>query len=504
MRIHGAAAVAWSRIVLRIITFVFALGAILISLDRLEGARSGLDISEVTAGSTPVRHYAWPDATGPVVVVAHGFAGSLQLMEAYALTLARSGYRVFSFDFEGHGRNPVPMSGDVNAIEGTTQRLIDETRRVVDFALAQTGWDRPVALLGHSMATDVIARTALADDRVGPVVGISMFSQAVTAEAPADLLMITGDWEPALRAAAVDAMGLVQDGAGEGETVQAGDVIRRAVVAPNVEHVGVLYNPTGLREAVAWFDRAYGRSGATWVVATGGWIALLLGSVVAMAWSLAAFLPQQVGLRRPLENRQLLIASAVPAIVAPLTAMWIEISALPVLVADYLMVHLLIYGLVQLALLRRFQVPFGQIGWIGLGALLIWGLGAFGLSLDRYAANFTPNGMRWAIVGVLAVGTVPFMVADALTTAGGRAPFWHRLVARTAFFVSLAAAVALDFERLFFLVIILPVILLFFIVFGLMGRWVAQHQGALAAGLGLGAILAWSLAVTFPLFSAVG
>ena len=503
MRASDAAFNALRKTVFRALVFVVALACILLSLVRLESVRSGIEITEMQAGSTPVRAYAAPAADGPVVVVAHGFAGSLQLMEAYALTLARSGYRVFSFDFEGHGRNPVPMSGDVNAIEGTTQRLIDETQRVVDFALDGTGWAGSVALLGHSMATDVIARAAVADDRVGPVVGISMFSQAVTAMAPADLLMITGEWEPGLREAAINAMGLVQDSAGEGDTAQANGIIRRAVIAPKVEHVGVLYSPPGLREAAAWLDRSYGRSGDIAPAATGGWIALLLGSLVAIAWALAAFLPQQVGRRSPLQTKQLLIASVVPAIVAPLIAMWIKIDALPVLVADYLMVHLLIYGVVQLALLNRFKVPFGSMGWIGLAALLVWGIGVFGMGLDRYAANFIPNGTRWAIVALLAFGTVPFMVADALTTAGGRAPFWHRLTARTAFFLSLAAAVTLDFEGLFFLIIILPVILLFFIVYGLMGRWVAQHQGALAAGLGLGLILAWSLGVTFPLFSAV-
>ena len=48
-----------------------------------------------------------------------------------------------------------------------------------------------------------------------------------------------------------------------------------------------------------------------------------------------------------------------------------------------------------------------------------------------------------AIVGVLADGTVPFMVADALKAAGGRAPFWHRLIVRHALILSQAAAVKL-------------------------------------------------------------
>ena len=51
---------------------------------------------------------------------------------------------------------------------------------------------------------------------------------------------------------------------------------------------------------------------------------------------------------------------------------------------------------------------------------------------------------------------------------------------------------------------IAPVILLFFLVFGLMGRWVAARAGAASAGLALGLILAWALGVSFPLFAPGG
>jgi hypothetical protein len=63
--------------------------------------------------------------------------------------------------------------------------------------------------------------------------------------------------------------------------------------------------------------------------------------------------------------------------------------------------------------------------------------------------------------------------------------------------------VALDFERLFFLVIILPVILLFFLLFGTAGGWVGRATWRpAAAGVGLGVFLAWALGVTFPMFAA--
>jgi hypothetical protein len=94
------------------------------------------------------------------------------------------------------------------------------------------------------------------------------------------------------------------------------------------------------------------------------------------------------------------------------------------------------------------------------------------------------------------------MLADAFLTEGGRAPLWRVLVVRGSALASLALAVALDFEGLFFLVIILPVILLFFLLFGMAGGWIGRmtHRPA-AAGIGLGLFLAWALGVTFPLFA---
>jgi hypothetical protein len=180
----------------------------------------------------------------------------------------------------------------------------------------------------------------------------------------------------------------------------------------------------------------------------------------------------------------------------------VEIAVLPVLVADYLALHLGLYGLLQLGVLHAMghRLPRGPV-WPA-AALAGYGIGVFGLALDSYGASFMPHAGRWAIVGAVALGAVPFMLGDAVATAGGRAPLARRLVVRAALFVSFGVAVALDFEDLFFLVLILPVILLFFLVFGTMGGWVGRRAGPIASGLALGVILAWAIGVSFPQFSA--
>ena len=484
---------------------LLAVSLVAVSVWQLEAARQGLLITPLRIGDTPATVYRQPDAAGPAVVIAHGFAGSRQLMEAFALTLAHAGYTAVSFDFQGHGRNPVPMSGDVTRIEGTTQRLVAETASVIDAALALDGVTGSVVLLGHSMASDIVVRQAKADPRVAAVVAVSMYSEAVTAEAPDRLLIVTGAWESRLRAAALDALRLVDPEAEEGETAwnSANETRRRAVVAPRVEHVGVLYSQTSLRETRQWIDAAFGRRSSGPEGATGGWIALLLAGTLLLAWPLSALLPKDLDRPDRPDRRTFPAAVLLPAALTPLLLYPLELRVLPVLVADYLALHLLLYGLIALAILRWRGLRFGRPALLPTVVLVAFGLGVFGLALDRYAASFLPHAGRIPIILAMALGAVPFMIADGLLTEAGRAPLWRRLFVRAAFLASLALAVALDFERLFFLLIILPVILLFFLVFGLMGAWIGRRTGApMATGLALGLILAWALGVSFPIIAA--
>ena len=83
----------------------------------------------------------------PVVVIAHGFAGSQQLMQPFAQTLAHNGYIAVTFDFTGHGRNPETMKGDVDEPTRITGKLVDDLGRVTDFARALPQSDGRAAVL---------------------------------------------------------------------------------------------------------------------------------------------------------------------------------------------------------------------------------------------------------------------------------------------------------------------------------------------------------------------
>ena len=112
----------------RWIVLILAIALVGTGLGQLQGARGVVEITRTETGSTPVSIYRQPGmGAAPAIVIAHGFAGSRQLMQSYALTLAQAGYVAVSFDFLGHGRNPDPMTGDLEAGTGATQLLMNQT-----------------------------------------------------------------------------------------------------------------------------------------------------------------------------------------------------------------------------------------------------------------------------------------------------------------------------------------------------------------------------------------
>ncbi len=181
---------------------VLALAAVLAiatALWQLTAASEGLRVTRAWVGKVPVTLYRpASDVPAPTVVIAHGFAGSRQLMQPYAVTLARNGYHAITFDFPGHGRNPTPFVASLKDREARLRVLLDALEPAVAFALAQPGADGRLALLGHSMAGDVLARYALMHpDLVSATVLLSPY---LSEDAPTarlrNLLLVYGGLEP--------------------------------------------------------------------------------------------------------------------------------------------------------------------------------------------------------------------------------------------------------------------------------------------------------------------
>ena len=124
----------------------------------------------------------------PGVLIAHGFAGSKQLMLGYGYTLAHSGYAALLWDFQGHGANPLSLN-----YEDLKPDLAVAYATLI--AQPEVDPDR-VAILGHSMGAQAVLEASLEHpDRFAATVALSPGFAAVTPERPANLQLQAGQWE---------------------------------------------------------------------------------------------------------------------------------------------------------------------------------------------------------------------------------------------------------------------------------------------------------------------
>ena len=506
------------RRIFSLILGVIAVLAMAVSIVQLNRAADGIVTDDIAIGTIPARVFHRQEAAAaPVIVIAHGFAGSQQLMQSFALAFARNGYIALTFDFAGHGRNPSPLTGSITEESGATETLLSDLEKVSTFA--RTLGDGRLAVLGHSMASDIVVRFAQRNPDVSATLAVSMFSPVVTASSPRNLMVIVGDWEGMLKQEALRAVSLAtvpieaQAGITYGDPLKGSG--REAVFIPHTEHVSVLFARESMRAAVAWLDKCFDIHRATPIEldVRGPWIALLITGAVLLGWRAARYLPEVTPepIGAGLSWRRLWWPLLVPSLLTPLLLRVIPTHFLPVLVADYLAMHFAVYGLMTLAMLGITTRAFSKrsskhrsLRRLLAAVALVVAYEALALfwPLDHYFTNFVPALNRIPILLAMVIGTLCYFLSDEWLTRGpgaGRAAY---AASKLVFLISLGLATALDFERLFFLVIIIPVILLFFLIFGLFSSWIYKRTGdPLVAGLAHALAFAWAIGVTFPILA---
>lgn len=496
---------------IRAIVFLAAVLAIVFALWSLLAPKTDLKIETTQVDEMPVTVFRPANAPpGPVVVVAHGFAGSQQLMQPVAETLAHAGYTAVTFDFAGHGRNTRPLSGGVKDHDLSFRILSDEIDRMIRFALTLPGAGPRVGLVGHSMAAILVIDNAVNNDKVAGVVAFSNFGSKATASEPKNLLIVDGAWEASrLKDDALRIIGMAAPAPQERVTYgeMAKGSARRLVYAEGAEHVGVIYSRDGLTEMLDWLNGVFGRTQTGAIDSRGKALGLLFLGLFALAAPLSRLLPElspvPLGAGLPFK-RQWPVAVA-PAVLTPLILWKIPTDLLPILLGDYLVVHFALYGALTLAGLALTAPPdkLWRAPWRGcvIAALPILAYCAvgFGLPIDAFATSVAPTAERWLLIPPMFCGVIVYMLADEWFTRGVGAAKGGYFFSKICVVVSLAVAVALNPSKLFFLVMIVPVICLVFILFGWVSRLAYKRTGdPRVAALANAAALAFAICATFP------
>lgn len=494
----------WRRVAsFRLLALVATLAVSFTCLILLENERRTVTERELLTEAGPVTIYEIAgDAKGPLVFVTHGFAGSRQMMQYISRDLARSGFLVASFDFYGHGRNTELLSPDVSRIEGTTSQLVGQTQQIIREVRSVLGMQSgDFGLLGHSMATDIVIRAASTMADAKSIVAISMYSDAVTAQFPKNLLIISGQWEGRLRDVGLRLVRQVDADVGEGQTVSSGTVTRRAVSIPLTEHVAVLFSSRTISETREWFARTLKPGTPALPIGQGMGYAItgVLAGLTISFFLAASALPVSAAPKLSIGTRRFLVTLTSAALLASAAVAIAPSDVIGLSAIGTLIVFLSVWGIAQIAGVRGVFAKSNSLNVIGFLVLLVAGGAVFAFAMDRYAAAFVPTGERFVLWLALLPATTLFCVADRMMVTG--APLWRRAFARVIAVGILGANMMMNEGNFGLLFTVVPVLCLFYLVYGLMGRAVARRSGPLTAGVALGVILAWAIAASTPLFA---
>jgi dienelactone hydrolase len=492
VRFHPRRLGVWGRLVA-----LLSIAAIAVAWWQVLAATSNLEVETVERDGVPIDLLV-PAGGGdaPGIVVAHGFSGSRQLMRATALALAAEGFAVAVPDLAGHGANPNPLPTDDDG-DRLVRDVLIAADTLVTTAGVRTG---PVGVLGHSMGSGAAMAAGIrAPERVRAVVAVSPTDAEVSPQLPNDLLLLAGEREPRFVANARDL--LARAG---GPTADAATGPRRDLeIIAGVEHVSILFSPAMYDQASAWFTDSLAPATTTPVdgggVALLGWWALHLVAVLAL-WR--AVVPALAARGAPAQPTGRGVLGSVVGALAATTTLAIVQAAVDLngvggmLVAPVLAVWLLLAGGVWLWVGPRPGRPQGRdLGWalvlVAVLAIALAGLGS------RVWLPALPGGARagWFVLFVVLV--LPWSVALGTTLQGPRgwrAVGWWILLAAVTTGGFAGAAIAVS--SLGFLLLLLPLIPVLLTV--AVVAWLPV-QRPWSAGIAMAVLLAWMLAILFPL-----
>jgi pimeloyl-ACP methyl ester carboxylesterase len=517
------------------VRLVHATAALLlvISLVGLRRATDAVHHYAVTLeGGTPLVVYepgeppGWgqrPELTErlPVVVLAHGFAASTEIMSSLARRLTRSGYAVVTFDFRGHGRNPQRL-GLVSG--GRHPGLREDLSAVLLFARTQKHFDpERVVVAGHSMGGFAVVDYASYDPSVAAVIGISGAAPPSGPYSPPNALLIWASGDPARlqdlsRRTGAELAGLerlvLDESYGD---VERGSAVRLSEVE-GVDHITILYSSEAARRIVDWLRQTVG-PGAPHAGSIRDlrllWSLLGMVAAVVLFWPLVALLapltprPEPVEVD-PLRGLGLLCASMVAAVIvlggSDLLSGRGPLGFMPILVASDLTAFFLLSGVVLMVVLGRREAlrleGLRELRSLAVAAVLvIAAYFAFGTLLQPFLGVWlAPHRVLWAIITTAL--TLPFFAGFELLlrSHGGRSPgsVWIPAAGRLLTIAVIMLGALFELLPGFVMIIIGP-LLVWFLLFEIFSYRLSRvAPNPWVTGLFTAALSSWTTVAAFP------
>jgi pimeloyl-ACP methyl ester carboxylesterase len=507
----------------------------------------------------PVLRYTPPaSARLPVVaVIAHGYAASKEIMSAFAVDLAKQGITVYTFDFPGHGASTAFYGGLTH--DHVVDQLVSTLGEVVDYATAHSPPNAKVVLLGYSLGTIAVGDYALQHPKMSnlsaTILVAGILKDKPTLTTPRNLLVLSGQFDlpgindiahGAIAAACAIPMRVIH-GTSYQCQVNATNA-RKQVILPGLDHISIVTAASTHNTVIQWLGATVdARIGKTPVNADTRLHWMLLGFVAALLAVAPLVRLLSLGLRlRPAQEDDAIDGantvegerpSGLPrllgfgALAGALTVALLGLhAALPssfwasdpfpfTFLHQQVSADVAIFFLFAGALLaavmwgvRRFRAHLTLPSWreAGLQAGIAAVVTAFltltlgGLSTYAWESLALEPQRLWR-GAVYALMVLPFFFGlRSLLRAMAprlRHPVWADLGASVLITAALVGAIVMNFGRLSYLGILLPIViilLLLFAAFSAVARHTLQHPVALISVLEA-CLLAWVISATLPL-----
>jgi len=475
----------------RFLLFI-AILVIVLSWGGIAAARAGLVVRPLASSGIPLLYVAPQNNAKklPGVLVAHGFAGSKQLMLGYAHVLAHGGYAVMLWDFNGHGANPAPLASELQQGLDVAYTALLEQPEVDPSRLA---------LLGHSMGSGAVMAAGIRHpERFAATVAVSPTGAAVTPQVPRNLLLQAGSWEGGFVA---NAQRLLRAAGGTSENFAEGRG-RELVIVPKAEHITILFRDASHQAALEWLKATFNQSCPSSYVDR----RMFFYSLHLLAWLgvLGAVAPRRVLATKHWVKGQplrswggLILAPLIATAGLLLTSLGTELRNLGgLLVGGVLGLWFLIAGLVWLSML--FSVSRPTLRQLGLGLAL------FGLLWIAFGAMAQVTWLQWWLIParlklwpLLSLACFPWFFASGVVQQGVKASnrFLWWLGQSTVLVVGLFMTIYL-LPQLSFISLLLPI---FPLVIGILAVAAAQLDEAWSYAVGSALFFGWMIAAAFPL-----
>ena len=487
------------------IALIFVILLTFFSTYKLILIEDGLSTFKKTIDGTPILITEPAIQSQDIVFIAHGFAGSTSFMRPIAVALARAGYKTIRYDFLGHGRHSKPYSGDITTTEGATQLFLDQTNKIINHYFDENKLSRGV-IIGHSMASDIIFRAALTNNKIISSIGISNYTDVIEKNKPDNVFILNGQWESHLRKKGLNILSNIgiknpQENTLYG-SIETGTA-RKVTSVTNADHVGILYSRQTQEELIQWVDSVFKNKNIIRTNAIGVWTSILLLSLFSGFCLSIRFLPLINFEKIKIPFKPVPIVMVLAGVSTPLLLNFHFLSFTSFPAHDYLINHLILFSVIMClvfpkdalkSVLKNFNLAITV-------PLFIFYTLIFGSVLDKYVSSFYPTGFRIPLFFLLLLGCIPISIIIQMLHGAHNRAWITATLAKSILILSLSLAIVLNFEELFLLAYAILLLIAFFFVFGFLSNYLDKRlSNPFSIGLANGVSLAWTLATAIPLY----